>query len=74
MPEDLRTPKLHLMVHLVLRAAWFGNPVLTHTFRDEGLNQMLKKVCRHCHSNNFEETAFWKMHRVLEREEEARAR
>ena len=73
LPEGFRTPKLHLMLHLVLRSRWCGNPVLTHTFRDEGLNKKLKRVCRHCHSANFEETAFYKMRRALDLEENARA-
>ena len=66
LPENSRTPKLHLAVHLVQRARTFGNPKLSQTFRDEGLNKKLKMVCRHCHSANFEVTAFFKMRRVLE--------
>lgn len=65
MPERSRTPKLHLMVHLVLRSSCMGNPALGQTFRDEGLNKKLKQVCRNCHSNNFELTAFFKMAKVL---------
>ena len=73
LPEGFRTPKLHLMLHLVLRSRWCGNPVLTHTFRDEGLNTKLKRACRHCHSAKFDGAAFCTMRRVLDLEENARA-
>ena len=39
-------PKQHLWLHLVVGAGHFGNPRLTATWVDEGLNMQLAAVCR----------------------------
>jgi hypothetical protein len=51
-------PKCHLLMHMAFEAGWFGNPGLTGTWVDEGLNMQLGMVCRTAHA------AVWSM-RVL---------
>ena len=53
-PLNLFSPKVHLMVHLICRAEWHGNPILYSTWADEGANKVLRKVCRNCHQSTFE--------------------
>jgi hypothetical protein len=55
------TPKHHLMLHMILRAPFFGNPWSHHTFLDESLNKQLKAVCRLCHQLTFDSTVLIKM-------------
>ena len=58
-------PKSHLVYHLILRAAYHGNPVLYHTFLDESLNSTLKKVLRLCHQCRFETQGLAKIEKAL---------
>ena len=44
------TPKWHLMLHLVQRAGWFGNPMLYATFEDEGYNGKLASLAKSFHT------------------------
>lgn len=60
-------PKHHLMVHLLDRAGYQGNPARYSTFADESLNKELKKVLRLCHQANFEIMAFTRIGEVLRR-------
>ena len=66
--EDLSisTPKTHLMIHLLLRIEGMGNPYLYHTFRDEGLNRLLKSVLRNSPQSTFEFTGLAKMSVLLQ--------
>ena len=43
-------PKTHLCSHLPKDALFFGNPCLTGTWVDEGLNLKLRQVCASAHS------------------------
>ena len=61
------TPKSHLIVHLILRAGWLGNPLLYSTFEDESLNKTLKRVLRLVHQQNFERMGLVKLREVLAR-------
>ena len=69
-PWNINTPKVHLMFELHHRAPWFGNPWWYHTFLDEGLNKVLKRVLRLCHQRNFEWLAMLKAKAALRRRDE----
>jgi hypothetical protein len=43
-------PKVHLACHFVADAGFFGNPLLTGTWLDEGLNAQLAAVCKSAHA------------------------
>eukprot|EP00969_Alexandrium_andersonii_P247372 10931478-Alexandrium_andersonii.AAC.1 len=66
-PLFINIPKVHLMFHLVLRMEYQGNPLSYHTFTDEGMNKVLKKVLRNCHQATFETTSLAKMTEALSR-------
>ena len=68
-PLDLFTPKAHLMVHLILRAGFHGNPLSYQCFLDESLNSVLKKTARNCHQAKFESSLMLKLEVVLRRKE-----
>ena len=58
-------PKRHLLVHLLKRADWFGNPRLYATWRDEGLNAVLRNACRHVSQSTFEQNVLANMSQLL---------
>ena len=43
-------PKVHLCCHFPADSGHFGNPLLTGTWLDEGLNMQLAAVCRSAHA------------------------
>ena len=69
-PWHIETPKMHLMCEMHHRAPFFGNPWTYHTFLDEGLNKVLKRVSRLCHQQNFEWLAMHKASGALRRRNE----
>ena len=48
-----RTPKWHLMLHVVAKASFSGNPYFHTTFVDEGFNGRLAKLARNAHRLNW---------------------
>ena len=58
-------PKYHLWAHLIDEIRCKGHPAEQDTFFDEGLNMLLKKVCRRLHAHTFERRLFVKMRDVL---------
>ena len=42
-------PKLHMLMHMLERTAWSGNPAFHSTFADEGLNKVLAATSRVAH-------------------------
>jgi hypothetical protein len=47
-------PEHHLMLHLLQRAMWFGNPLAYDCVRDEAGNKLLKASLRNVHQLRFE--------------------
>ena len=66
-PFGVHTPKVHLMMHLILRSQWFGVPTNYATWRDEGYNRLLKDILRNCPQETFETVAFFKVSETLQR-------
>ena len=73
-PYRDETPKSHLMVHLIRKAVFMGNPWRYTTFEDEAQNKTLRKITRLCHQANFETMCFLKLEAYLERSERKRKR
>ena len=44
--DELRLPTRHLVTHLVVGSAFFGDPKAYSCWLDESLNRELKKSCR----------------------------
>ena len=62
--EDLhacRTPKTHMVLHMIARAHCQGNPMDYSTFYDESLNKELKKILRNVHQLRFDDIGLVKM-------------
>ena len=60
-------PKTHLMIHILLRSTWFGNPLSYAVWEDESANKILKSVLHFCHQHTFEHRAFEKIGPLLKR-------
>ena len=65
--ERVKTPKRHLMVHLLSRSAFFGNPRWYAVWRDESLNRELKKSCRVVAQSTFEDLLLLRFRERLRR-------
>ena len=63
--EDLLLPKRHIMLHMLLRTAWFGNPNLYATWLSESLNKLLKKSCRNASQGTFDSQVLLRMYDLL---------
>lgn len=66
-PFGQGTPKLHLMVHLILRSAVLGNPWHYACWSDEAENRTLKRVLRNVSQLAFESLGLQKLEHVLSR-------
>ena len=64
---DIALPKHHLMVHVIHRAPFHGNPWKYTTFLDESPKKDLKMTLRLCRQCNFEAMALSKLEAVLTR-------
>ena len=51
-------PKAHLIVHMIERASFSGNPNYGATFTDEGLNAIVKAIGQKAHRSVWEERVF----------------
>ena len=67
-------PKHHLMLHLLQRALWFGNPLAYDCFRDEAGNKLLKASLRNVHQLRFEAEGLLKANMYISHHDEKRPR
>ena len=67
-------PKHHLMLHLVQRALWLGNPLAYDCFRDEAGNKLLKASLRNVHQLRFEAEGLLKANMYISHHDEKRPR
>jgi hypothetical protein len=63
--EDSEVPKRHMMLHLLKRLGFFGNPRSYATWRDEALNKMLKASCQSVSQATFEQSVLGNMCQLL---------
>ena len=63
---DINTPKSHMDFHMFKRMDWHGNPFTYHTFEDESMNKVLKKVLRNCHQCTLETMCLSKMAEAMD--------
>jgi len=59
--DELRTPKSHLMAHLIVRAGFLGHPANYSTWEDESKNRLLKAVLRNVSKLDFEAQCFHRL-------------
>ena len=63
--EEAFVPKHHLMVHLLHRSGYFGNPRFYSEWLDESLNKTLKSACRLTSQSTFENSVLTRMQSIL---------
>ncbi len=68
------TPKLHLLVHPILRSSSTGNPRCHACWMDESANKTLKHVLRNVSQLQFESVGLQKLQVVLAGSREASGR
>ena len=68
------TPKWHLMLHLVARAYYHGNPTSYSTFLDESYNGTIADMARRCHRQTWHKSLLAAFRWASERQREVRAR
>ena len=64
-PYGVYTPKLHLLVHALMRAHHHGNPRFYATWLDERFNKLLKAACKDTSQLTFENSVLLRMQRLL---------
>jgi len=64
-PEDAFTPKHHILVHLLFRSSFFGNPKSYATWLSEANNKTLKLACRETSQATFESSVLLRMQALL---------
>jgi hypothetical protein len=62
---DMEIPKRHVIIHLLEKLPWFGNPRLYANWVDETLNKNLKTACRTISQQTFEQSLLIRMPEVL---------
>ena len=62
---DQFVPKHHVVVHLVHRLLFLGNPSWYSNWTDESLNRMLKACCRHVSQSTVEWSLLLRMRDLL---------
>ena len=67
-------PKHHIIVHMLDKMSYQGNPVFYATWLDESLNKVLKAACRFTSQSSFELSVLTRMRQILQTEVEKRAR
>ena len=63
--EDMKTPKRHLMTHLVCSARTVGNPKQYANWLNESLNRTLRATCRHTSQQTFALSVMLRMKEIL---------
>ncbi len=66
-PYENETPKIHLMLHGMMRSVFLGNPWAYSCWADEIENRTLKVVLRNVSQQAFESLGLQKLERVLAR-------
>ena len=66
--EDMQAPKRHIVLHILRRVPFLGNPRFYATWTDEGLGKVLKATTRGVSQATFELNVLGNMKRVLARE------
>ena len=66
--EDMQAPKRHIVLHLLRRVPFLGNPRFYATWTDEGLNKVLKAATRGVSQATVELNVLGNMKRVLAQE------
>ena len=61
------TPTFHMWAHIVFDCIYKGDAWLAATWRDEGLNNMLKRAARGVHAMTFERRVYNRMEVLLQR-------
>ena len=62
---DCFVPKHHIVVHLLRKCGFQGNPSLYSTWLDESLNKTLKAACKHAAASTFYVSVLLKMRDLL---------
>ena len=62
---DSEVPKRHMILHLLKRLNFFGNPRSYATWRDEALNKILKAACQGVSQATFEQSVLGNMSQLL---------
>lgn len=63
---ELLLPKRHMILHILRRLPFFGNPRFYAAWRDESLNKTLKGCCRKVSQATFEISVLSNMKRLLQ--------
>lgn len=59
------TPKHHIMLHMIQRAGWHGNPRYYMTYRDESLNGVVARIAASCHRRSWDVNVHRKLNHLL---------
>ena len=65
-PWQIFTPKAHLMIHMLQRAAYLGAPSTYDCFKDEGYNRNLKQVLKNVSQLSFDTHCLAKLEKAME--------
>ena len=63
--QELQMPKRHLCTHMLVRASFFGSPVLYACWEDESLNRNFKMSCRIVSQMTFESFLLLRMREAM---------
>ena len=55
-------PKHHAMIHMIQRSQYLGNPKTYHTYHDEAINGLIKRIAASARRNTFCFTVIYKYH------------
>jgi hypothetical protein len=70
---DMLIPKRHIVLHMLRRIPFFGNPRLYGTWNDESLNKLLKRCCRGVSQCTFELSVLCNMKYLLSKDDKRKA-
>ncbi len=62
---DCFVPKHHIVVHLLRKTGFQGNPMVYSTWLDESLNKLLKAACKNVSAATFYKSVLLKMRDLL---------
>jgi hypothetical protein len=68
-PDDMYTPKHHILFHLLFRSCQLGNPKYYASWQSEAKNKVLKMSCRAVSQATFSATVLFRMKHVLAKEQ-----
>lgn len=64
-PDEVFTPKHHIIFHLIFKMAYQGSPSLYSCWEDEAMNKILKMACRTTSQIQFEHAVLFRMKELL---------